>query len=96
MAATDKDSLELLHRLVTQAYSTEIALALKDEAPPNPALLAGAAKFLKDNEITADPADKKDLKEMQRKLKEASAQRKSRKSNVSDMLAHVTNDMKEA
>lgn len=79
MAATDKASLEALHQLVTRAYSTEIALALKEEAPPNPALLAGAAKFLKDNDVTADPADKEDLKSLQSQLKAAAEARRIRK-----------------
>lgn len=79
MAATDKASLEALHQLVTRAYSTEIALALKEEAPPNPALLAGAAKFLKDNDVTADPADKEDLKSLQVQLKAAAEARRIRK-----------------
>lgn len=92
MAASDKASLELLHQLVTKAYATEIALALKEEAPPNPALLAGAAKFLKDNDVTADPADKEDLKTLQAQLKAAAETRRIRKK---PLLAAVQNDLDE-
>lgn len=96
MAASDKASLEELHQLVTKAYSTEIALALKEEAPPNPALLAGAAKFLKDNDVTADPADSDDLKGLQAKLKAAGDQRRlqQREKNQS-LLSVVSNDLDE-
>lgn len=93
MAASDKASLEELHQLVTRAYSTEIALALKDEAPPNPALLAGAAKFLKDNDVTADPAEKEDLKTLQAQLRAAS---EARKLSKRPLLAAVQNDLDEA
>lgn len=93
MAASDKASLEELHQLVTRAYSTEIALALKEEAPPNPALLAGAAKFLKDNDVTADPAEKEDLKTLQAQLRAAS---EARKLSKRPLLAAVQNDLDEA
>lgn len=92
MAASDKSSLEELHRLVTQAYSTEIALSLKEEAPPNPALLAGAAKFLKDNDVTADPAEASDLKGLQAQLKAAADARRVRNGSL---LSAVTNDLDE-
>lgn len=93
MAASDKASLEELHQLVTRAYSTEIALALKEEAPPNPALLAGAAKFLKDNDVTADPAEKEDLKTLQAQLRAAS---EARKLSKRPLLAAVQSDLDEA
>lgn len=97
MAASDKASLEELHQLVTKAYSTEIALALKEEAPPNPALLAGAAKFLKDNDVTADPADNEDLKGLQARLKAAGdARRAQQRSRNESLLTVVKDDLDEA
>jgi hypothetical protein len=96
MAASDKASLEELHQLVTKAYSTEIALALKEEAPPNPALLAGAAKFLKDNDVTADPADNEDLKGLQARLKAAGdARRVQQRSRNESLLTVVKDDLDE-
>lgn len=82
--------LEELHGLLTRAYSTRIAQDLEDDIPTDAATLSGAAKFLKDNAITADPADKADLKGLQAQLKAASEQRSikaaSSRSNVLDLV----------
>lgn len=83
MTAT-KDELGGLHRLVTQAYIGEIEACQRDEVPITPALLSGAAKFLKDNEITADPADKKDLRLLQDALKKQSEARDKARGNILD------------
>lgn len=85
MTAT-KDELGALHRLVTKAYIGEIQTCLDEEVMVTPALLSGAAKFLKDNEITADPADKKDLRDLQSRLKDAAAGRDAKRSNVLQMV----------
>lgn len=68
--------LEELHRLVTRSYSERIKQDLDDGLPTDAATLSGAAKFLKDNNITADPADKDDLDAMREVLaKQAQARR---------------------
>lgn len=68
--------LEELHRLVTRSYTERIQQDLEDKLPTDAATLAGAAKFLKDNNITADPADKDDLDAMREVLaKQAQARR---------------------
>jgi uncharacterized protein YaaQ len=68
--------LEELHRLVTRSYTDRIQQDLEDKLPTDAATLAGAAKFLKDNNITADPADKDDLDAMREVLaKQAQARR---------------------
>lgn len=77
-----KEDLGALHRLVTRAYIGEIETCLEEEVMVTPALLSGAAKFLKDNEITADPADKKDLRDLQSRLKEAAGGRDSKRGAV--------------
>lgn len=77
-----KEELGALHKLVTAAYAGEIKTCLKEEVAVPPALLSGAAKFLKDNEITADPAENKDMRDLQNRLKEASASREQRRSGI--------------
>ena len=68
--------LEELHQLVTRSYSERIKQDLDDGLPTDAATLSGAAKFLKDNNITADPADKDDLDAMREVLaKQAQARR---------------------
>lgn len=82
--------LEELHLLVTQAYSSRIRQDMEDDIPTDAATLSGAAKFLKDNAITADPADKVDLKGLQAQLKEAAVQRQAKaaaqRGNVLDLV----------
>jgi hypothetical protein len=85
--------LEELHALVTKSYTTRIEMDLRDEIPTDAATLSGAAKFLKDNAITADPADKQDLKGLQAQLKAAAEERSKRAGKVLEL---VKNDEKEA
>lgn len=82
--------LEELHALVTRSYTTRITQDLEDDIPTDAATLSGAAKFLKDNAITADPADKADLKGLQAQLKAAAEQRSIKaagsRSNILDLV----------
>ena len=93
MAASSKAELEELHRLITQSYKSRIEMDLRDEIPTDAATLSGAAKFLKDNEITADPADKEDLAALQKQLKAAAEARRVKNGSL---LQAVTNDLDEA
>lgn len=89
--------LEELHALVTKSYTTRISQDLEDDIPTDAATLSGAAKFLKDNAITADPADKADLKGLQAQLKEAAAQRQQKAANSrGGLLELVRKDEQEA
>lgn len=89
--------LEELHALVTQSYTTRISQDLEDNIPTDAATLSGAAKFLKDNAITADPADKADLKGLQAQLKAAAEQRSIKAAGTrSNVLGLVRKDEQEA
>lgn len=68
-----------LHRLVARAYRERIAQDLEDKLPTDAATLAGAAKFLKDNSITADPADSDDLGDLRKQLAAQAEARRKRK-----------------
>lgn len=83
--------LEELHALVTKSYTTRIQQDLEDDIPTDAATLSGAAKFLKDNAITADPADKADLKGLQEQLKAAAEERRKR-AGSGKILDLVRND----
>ena len=75
MAAT-QSQLGELHELLARAYRTGIEADM-DEQLYNPALLSGAAKFLKDNEITADLKEADDLAELRDRLAAAARERRA-------------------
>ena len=79
---TDKagtmDDLRRLHGLVVESFNTRLRDDLNDEVPTDAATLGAAIKFLKDNNVTADPADMDDLKAMRETLaKQRELRRKS-------------------
>ena len=95
--ASTISELEELHALVTRSYTTRISQDLEDDIPTDAATLSGAAKFLKDNAITADPADKADLKGLQAQLKAAAEQRSIKAAGSrSSVLELVRKDEQEA
>lgn len=77
MASSMKD-LEELHGLITRSYKTRIEQDLADNIPTDAATLSGAVKFLKDNLVTADPADADDLADLRDKLKEVAEKRRNK------------------
>lgn len=80
--ATSVAELNELHALVAKSLNTRITLDLADNIPTDAATLGAAIKFLKDNNVTADPADADDLSELRDKLKEQSAARRRKVGNV--------------
>lgn len=80
--ATPLAELQELHRLVAKSLNQRITLDMDDGIPTDAATLGAAIKFLKDNAVTADPADADDLSELRNKLKEQAANRRARGSNV--------------
>lgn len=87
--AAKKGELGALHRLVTEAYTKGIEMDMEEDIF-NPSLLAGAVKFLKDNEITADIKEDDDLKTMRDKLIQAAEERRAR--NAGKLLKAVGYD----
>lgn len=67
--AAKKDDLGALHKLVAKAYKSGIEVDMEDGIY-NPALLSAAAKFLKDNEITAEIKSDDDLASLRDKLRQ--------------------------
>lgn len=82
--------LQELHKMVAKSLRQRIELDMEDNIPTDAATLGAAIKFLKDNAVTADPADADDLHALRDKLKEQSIQRRKRVGNV---VALATSDL---
>jgi hypothetical protein len=91
--ATSRKDLEELHKLIAKSFKTRIEADVEDGIPTDAATLSAAVKFLKDNAVTADPADQDDLSELRDRMTEQAARRTKRVGNVLDL---VKNDLKEA
>lgn len=74
--AANKSELDELHRLLTRAFTQGIENDLEDGVF-NPAFLSAAAKFLKDNEITAEVKSDEDLSALRAALRESSRARRA-------------------
>jgi Sec-independent protein translocase protein TatA len=77
MAATLKE-LQELHRMVAKSLTERIEQDLEDKLPTDAATLGAAIKFLKDNNVSADPADSEDLTGLREQLTKQMQQRKQR------------------
>lgn len=91
--ASSMQELEELHRLVTRSFKERIGQDLEDNVPTDAATLGAAIKFLKDNNVSADPAEAEDLSELREKFKEMSARRRERGKNVVDLLKQEEQDV---
>lgn len=80
--ATSVAELNGLHALIAKSLTQRIEQDIADNIPTDAATLGAAIKFLKDNNVTADPADADDLSELRDKLKEQSAARRRKVGNV--------------
>lgn len=89
--ASSLAELNELHALVTRSYKERITQDLNDNIPTDAATLAGAVKFLKDNAVTADPADNDELSALRDKLKEAAQARKNNR--MGNVIALADMDM---
>ena len=83
--ATPLAELQELHRLVAKSLNQRITQDIDDNIPTDAATLGVAIKFLKDNTVTADPADSDDLKGLRDKLTEQAKARRERGSNVVEL-----------
>src|SRR5574338_1545976 len=66
-----------LHRLVAKSLSTRLKADLDDEIPTDAATIGAAITFLKNNSITADPAEKEDLNDLRNSLVKLADKRKA-------------------
>jgi hypothetical protein len=84
--------LQDLHRLIARSLSARITQDMEDDLPTDAATLGAAIKFLKDNNVSADPADADDLSALREKLREQAELRRANRGNV---VALATADMKQ-
>ena len=80
-------TLQELHGLVARSLSERITQDMEDKLPTDAATLGAAIKFLKDNNVSADPADADDLSRLREQLSEQAALRKKSRSNVVALAA---------
>ena len=91
--ASTVGELNELHALIAKSLKQRIEQDIDDNIPTDAATLGAAIKFLKDNNVTADPADSDDLAELRNKLKEQAAQRRKTVGNVVALAAADLNTM---
>lgn len=91
MAGATVGELEILQKLMVSSLTKRIEDDIADNIPTDAATFGVIAKLLKDNSITADPADADDLLELRKKLSEQSA---ARKRTASSVIALVKEDMR--
>ena len=80
-----------LHSLIARSLNQRISQDMVDGLPTDAATLGAAIKFLKDNNVSADPADADDLSALRDKLKQQAEQRRAGRSNVVQL---ATQDLK--
>ena len=81
--------LQELHRLIAKSLNQRIEQDIEDNIPTDAATLGAAIKFLKDNAVTADPADSDDLSKLRDKL----ADQAKRRRTGSNVVALATADL---
>jgi hypothetical protein len=91
MAGATVGDLELLQKLMVKALTRRVEEDMDDNIPTDAATLGVIAKLLKDNSITADPADADDLAQLREKL---TAQSAARRRTASSVVALVKDDMR--
>ena len=83
--------LQDLHSLIARSLNQRISQDMEDGLPTDAATLGAAIKFLKDNNVSADPADADDLSALRDKLKQQAEQRRAGRSEVVQL---ATQDLK--
>lgn len=76
--AAKESRLSALHELLAEQMIDEINWYRDNEIPVPAADKAAIAKFLKDNSITCDPADKGDLERLRDEFKASSLARREK------------------
>lgn len=90
--AATKSRLSELHRMFTEALISELKQAGEEEIPLPAADKSVIAKFLKDNEITAD-ADSTEMQELRDEFEDELAQK--RQARATELLAKAGADPKD-
>lgn len=86
--------LQDLHSLIARSLNQRISQDMEDGLPTDAATLGAAIKFLKDNNVSADPADADDLSALRDKLKQQAEQAEQRRAGRSKVVQLATRDLK--
>ena len=86
--------LQELHSLIARSLNQRITQDMEDGLPTDAATLGAAIKFLKDNNVSADPADADDLSALRDKLKKQAEQAEQRRAGRSKVVQLATQDLK--
>ena len=86
--------LQDLHSLIARSLNQRFSQDMEDGLPTDAATLGAAIKFLKDNNVSADPADADDLSALRDKLKQQAEQAEQRRAGRSNVLKLATQDLK--
>lgn len=84
--AASLGDLQDLHRLIAASLNQRITQDMEDNLPTDAATLGAAIKFLKDNNVSADPADADDLSALRDKLREQAEQRRAQRGSVMSLV----------
>ena len=76
--------LEKLHGLLADSFVHRLEEDKRDKIPTDAATLGAISKFLKDNEVTADPADNTELADLKQQFMDLQGQRQ----NVARLLGY--------
>lgn len=86
------ERLGKLHDLVTESFINRINEDMEDNLPTDAATLAAAAKFLKDNNVSADPAETGKIDELRELMIQRSKQNKANQAtNIVDLAQRLKN-----
>ena len=86
--------LQDLHSLIARSLNQRISQDMEDGLPTDAATLGAAIKFLKDNNVSADPADADDLSALRDKLKQQAEQAEQRRAGRSKVVQLAIQDLK--
>lgn len=88
MAATTASLMELHAKFAKQCHDT-LDRDLRDDMPTDAATMSVIKSFLKDNNITSDPAEKDTTSELARKFQAQSELREQRKQHALSLVKEV-------
>ena len=86
--------LQDLHSLIARSLNQRISQDMEDGLHTDAATLGAAIKFLKDNNVSADPADADDLSALRDKLKQQAEQAEQRRAGRSKVVKLAIQDLK--
>lgn len=86
------EKLGRLHELITDSFIARIEDDMNENLPTDAATLAAAAKFLKDNDVSADPAEQGKLDDLRQAMINRSKENKANQAhNIVDLATRFKN-----